>query len=50
MLIIIKNKDLLNDLLDIEIERFRKIDLKEGIEDTKKYWRKFLKRSFCYRI
>ena len=37
-----QNKNLLNDL-DIEIERFRKIDLKKELEDTKKYWRKFLK-------
>lgn len=37
-----QEKNLLNDL-DIEIERFRKIDLKKELEDTKKYWRKFLK-------
>lgn len=35
-------KNLLNDL-DVEIERFRKIDLKKELEDTKKYWRKYLK-------
>lgn len=35
-------KNLLNDL-DTEIERFRKIDLKKQLEDTKKYWRKYLK-------
>lgn len=35
-------KNLLNDL-DPEIERFRKIDLKKELEDTKKYWRKYLK-------
>ena len=32
----------MNDL-DTEIERFRKIDLKKELEDTKKYWRKYLK-------
>jgi len=32
----------LNDL-DVEIERFRKIDLKKTLEDTKKYWKKYLK-------
>lgn len=35
-------KNLLNNL-DTEIERFRKIDLKKELEDTKKYWRKYLK-------
>lgn len=35
-------KNLLNDL-DQEIERLRKIDLKKELDDTKKYWRKFLK-------
>lgn len=35
-------KNLLNDL-DTEIERFRKIDVKKELEDTKKYWRKYLK-------
>ncbi len=35
-------KSLLNDL-QTEIERFRKIDLKKELEDTKKYWRKYLK-------
>lgn len=34
-------KNLLNDL-DQEIERFRKIDLKKELDDTKKYWRKYL--------
>ena len=37
-----KEKNLLNDL-DQEIERFRKIDIKKELEDTKKYWRKYLK-------
>ena len=39
-----KNKDkcLLNEL-DNEIERIRKIDMRKEEEDTKKYWRKFLK-------
>lgn len=37
-----KEKNILNDL-DNEIERFRKIDLKKELEDTKKYWRKYLK-------
>lgn len=37
-----KEKNILNDL-DTEIERFRKIDLKKELEDTKKYWRKYLK-------
>ena len=39
-----KNKErcLLNEL-DNEIERIRKIDMKKAEEDTKKYWRKFLK-------
>lgn len=36
------NKNLLNDL-DQEIERYRKIDIKKELEDTKKYWRKYLK-------
>lgn len=35
-------KNLLNDL-EQEIERFRKIDLKKELDDTKKYWRKYLK-------
>lgn len=35
-------KNLLNDL-DQEIERYRKIDLKKELDDTKKYWRKYLK-------
>lgn len=35
-------RNLLNDL-DVEVERFRKIDLKKQLEDTKKYWRKYLK-------
>ena len=35
-------KNLMNDL-DQEIERFRKIDLKKELDDTKKYWRKYLK-------
>lgn len=35
-------KNLLNDL-EQEIERFRKIDLKKELDDTKKYWRKVLK-------
>ena len=33
---------LLNDL-DVEIERFRKIDFKKSLEDTKKYWKKYVK-------
>lgn len=37
-----QEKNILNDL-DTEIERFRKIDLKKELEDTKKYWRKYLK-------
>lgn len=36
------DKNLLNDI-EQEIERFRKIDLKKELEDTKKYWRKYLK-------
>ncbi len=36
------NKNLLNDL-DVEVERFRKIDYRKELEDTKKYWRKYLK-------
>lgn len=36
-----QEKNLMNDL-DQEIERFRKIDLKKELEDTKKYWRKYL--------
>ena len=39
------NKNILNDL-DQEIERFRKIDIKKELDDTKKYWRKYLK-SHC---
>lgn len=35
-------KNLLNEL-DQEIERYRKIDLKKELDDTKKYWRKYLK-------
>ncbi len=35
-------KNLLNDL-DVEIERFRKIDYKKELEDTKKYWKKYVK-------
>jgi oligosaccharide amylase len=35
-------KCMLNEL-DNEIERFRKIDVKKEIEDTKKYWKKFVK-------
>lgn len=35
-------KNIVNDL-EIEIERFRKIDFKKELEDTKKYWRKYLK-------
>lgn len=37
-----EEKNMLNEL-DQEIERFRKIDLKKELEDTKKYWRKYLK-------
>lgn len=37
-----EEKNMLNEL-DLEIERFRKIDLKKELEDTKKYWRKYLK-------
>ena len=33
---------LLNDL-DNEIERFRKIDYKKSLEDTQKYWKKYIK-------
>ncbi len=33
---------LMNEL-DNEIERFRKLDLKKELDDTKKYWRKYLK-------
>lgn len=36
------DKCLLNDL-DVEIERFRKIDMKKSLEDTKKYWKKYVK-------
>lgn len=36
------SKNLLNDL-DQEIGRFRKIDMKKELEETKKYWRKYLK-------
>lgn len=36
------SKCLLNEL-DNEIERFRKLDIKKEIEDTKKYWKKFVK-------
>lgn len=36
------SKCLLNEL-DNEIERFRKLDIKKTIEDTKKYWKKFVK-------
>lgn len=35
-------KCLLNEL-DNEIERFRKLDIKKELEDTKKYWKKFVK-------
>ena len=35
-------KNPVNDL-ELEIERFRKIDIKKELEDTKKYWRKYLK-------
>ena len=35
-------KNMMNEL-DSEIERFRKIDLKKELENTKKYWRKYLK-------
>ncbi len=34
--------NLLNEL-DTEIERFRKIDYKKDLDDTKKYWEKYLK-------
>ena len=34
--------NVLNDL-DVEIERFRKIDLKKELDDTRKYWKKYLK-------
>ncbi len=37
-----ENICLLNDL-DVEIERFRKIDMKKMLEDTKKYWKKYVK-------
>ena len=37
-----ENICLLNDL-DVEIERFRKIDMKKVLEDTKKYWKKYVK-------
>lgn len=37
-----KEKSLLNEL-DNEIERIRKIDIREELEDTKKYWKKFVK-------
>lgn len=36
------SKSLLNEL-DNEIERFKKLDIKKEIEDTKKYWKKFVK-------
>jgi len=36
------SKCLLNDL-DNEIERFRKIDIRKELDDTKKYWKKFVK-------
>lgn len=35
-------KNLLNEL-DNELERIRKIDIKKELEDTKKYWKKYLK-------
>lgn len=35
-------KSLLNEL-DLEIERIKKIDIKKEFEDTKKYWRKYIK-------
>ena len=37
-----EEKCLLNEL-DVEIERFRKIDLNKSLEDTKKYWKKYVK-------
>ena len=37
-----KDKSLLNEL-DNELERIRKIDMRKAEEDTKKYWKKFLK-------
>ncbi len=37
-----KEKSLVNEL-DNEIERFRKLDLKKELDDTKKYWRRYLK-------
>ena len=37
-----KDKCLLNEL-DNEIERIRKIDMKKEYENTKKYWRKYVK-------
>lgn len=36
------DKCLLNEL-DTQIERFRKIDMKKALEDTKKYWQKYVK-------
>jgi len=35
-------KSLLNEL-DNELERIRKIDIRKELEDTKKYWKKFVK-------
>lgn len=37
-----REKSLLNEL-DNELERFRKIDIRKELEDTKKYWKKFVK-------
>ena len=37
-----REKSLLNEL-DNELERIRKIDIKKELEDTKKYWKKFIK-------
>lgn len=37
-----KDKSLLNEL-DNELERIRKIDMRKAEDDTKKYWKKFLK-------
>ena len=39
--------NVLNEL-DLEIERFRKIDLKKELEDTKKYWKKYLKEHTTF--
>ena len=37
-----REKSLLNEL-DNELERIRKIDIRKELEDTKKYWKKFVK-------